>query len=428
MEDKDGKLTQYSYNKKNQLLHTTEDADGETSTSDYVYDANGNQLIKMTTVLKDADDLDEETLLSLNTPYAEINTYDPYNRLTESIAASETVTYSYRPDGLRNSKSSNGVTTTHLWDGANIVGDLQNGVIGATYVRGIGLISSNGMYYLQNGHGDTVQLTNASGAITKTYDYDTFGVERDIDAQDANPFRYCGEYFDTETETIYLRARYYNPRTGRFTAEDPIGDGLNWYTYCVGNPIRYIDPTGLEMYLSGSEEQVWEIYEGLNMLTHDAIDLKYIRQEDGSYAYKVVFVEMNYKKDYHGIDFSAGTELVATIINNPNYIVTIYPVQKFGNNLSEPKTNGAAVFFDPFNDPYNSPIWKNGTVVDYGPKPTFLSLGHELIHVLGYIEGTTVRDGPLDFNSEELATIGLLGNRNRRITEMQLWKEHGFSQ
>jgi len=57
-------------------------------------------------------------------------------------------------------------------------------------------------------------------------------------------WRYCGEYWDVETETIYLRARYYNPRIGRFTQSDPAQDGLNWYTYCVNNPIRYWDPSG----------------------------------------------------------------------------------------------------------------------------------------------------------------------------------------
>ena len=275
MTDKDGGLTQYNYNKKNQLLQTVEESDGETSTSDYIYDGNGNQLIKMTTALKDADsELDEETLISLNTPHAEVNTYDPYNRLTESIAANETVTYTYRPDGLRNSKSANGITTTHLWDGANIVGDLQNGVVGATYVRGIGLIAAKDTagfsYYLQNGHGDVIQLTNTSGTITKMYDYDAFGVERDMDAQDANPFRYCGEYFDRETETIYLRARYYSPASSRFLSQDPhwntgnmiYGDkaykegelripnrgailqSSNLYVYCAGNPVVFADPSG----------------------------------------------------------------------------------------------------------------------------------------------------------------------------------------
>ncbi|MCL1858453.1 MAG: polymorphic toxin type 44 domain-containing protein [Oscillospiraceae bacterium] len=62
---------------------------------------------------------------------------------------------------------------------------------------------------------------------------------------DTNPFRYCGEYYDGETGTLYLRARYYDPRIGRFTQEDPVGAGLNWYTYCNGNPIGFFDPWGL---------------------------------------------------------------------------------------------------------------------------------------------------------------------------------------
>ena len=41
-----------------------------------------------------------------------------------------------------------------------------------------------------------------------------------------------------------MRARYYNPSQGRFTQEDPIRDGYNWYAYCGGNPIMFVDPTG----------------------------------------------------------------------------------------------------------------------------------------------------------------------------------------
>ena len=60
-----------------------------------------------------------------------------------------------------------------------------------------------------------------------------------------NPFRYCGEYYDDETDLIYLRNRYYDNQTGRFITEDPIKDGLNWYAYCGNNPINNIDPLGL---------------------------------------------------------------------------------------------------------------------------------------------------------------------------------------
>ena len=63
-------------------------------------------------------------------------------------------------------------------------------------------------------------------------------------------FRYAGECFDKETGTIYLRARYYDPRIGRFISEDSYwGDdadplSLNLYTYCGNDPVNFIDPSG----------------------------------------------------------------------------------------------------------------------------------------------------------------------------------------
>ena len=98
---------------------------------------------------------------------------------------------------------------------------------------------------MTNGHGDVTALVNSAGAITKSYTYDAFGVEQYPDPNDTNPFRYCGEYYDKETSSIYLRARYYNPGVGRFTQQDPaMADGMNWYTYCSSNPINLYDPSG----------------------------------------------------------------------------------------------------------------------------------------------------------------------------------------
>ncbi len=109
-------------------------------------------------------------------------------------------------------------------------------------------------YYNFNGHGDVTGITNSSYSQIKSYEYDAFGVEKNPDPADTNPFRYCAEYYDTETGYIYLRARYYDVRDGRFISEDPAKDGLNWYVYCGNNPVNFVDNTGLEVIaVSGSE-------------------------------------------------------------------------------------------------------------------------------------------------------------------------------
>ena len=48
-----------------------------------------------------------------------------------------------------------------------------------------------------------------------------------------------------------MRARCYNPNICRFVNIDPIRDGVNWYGYCSGNSINYIDPLG--KYKKGDE-------------------------------------------------------------------------------------------------------------------------------------------------------------------------------
>ena len=96
---------------------------------------------------------------------------------------------------------------------------------------------------MTDGHGDVRKLIDKAGTVVKEYAYDAFGNETE-EAEDNNPFRYCGEYWDNESGLVYLRARYYDAGVGAFTQEDPAKDGLNWYVYCGGNPVNFWDPTG----------------------------------------------------------------------------------------------------------------------------------------------------------------------------------------
>ena len=141
----------------------------------------------------------------------------------------------------------------HIWDSGNIIADIGTETV--YYIRVLTLIyakkGETKTYYRFNGHGDVIALANSSGAIIKRYKYDSFGVEESPGIFDTNVFRYCGEYYDVETKTIYLRARYYDAETGRFTQQDgweyaELGDvlSLNLYVYCKNDSVEYIDPSG----------------------------------------------------------------------------------------------------------------------------------------------------------------------------------------
>jgi RHS repeat-associated protein len=122
-----------------------------------------------------------------------------------------------------------------------------------TYLYGMGYIGQ------ETGGEMTVALADRLGSVrqlitdgqdqTLLQSFDPFGNTFTSLGNGESGFGYTGEQTDG-SGLVYLRARYYDPGTGRFITQDPfpgvlsLPATLNGYTYAVNNPISYTDPSG----------------------------------------------------------------------------------------------------------------------------------------------------------------------------------------
>ena len=97
-------------------------------------------------------------------------------------------------------------------------------------------------YYISDANGTAWGLTDSSGTVVWSADYDSYGNATFSGTID-QPLRMPGQYHDTESGLYYNLARYYEPTTGRYLSVDPMRDAED-YTYAGGNPLKYVDPTG----------------------------------------------------------------------------------------------------------------------------------------------------------------------------------------
>ena len=114
-------------------------------------------------------------------------------------------------------------------------------------------------YYVTDHLGNIRQVTEADGSregnIIQKVNYYPFGAEFcDGTANNSvQPYKYNGKEFDGMhgLNTYDYGARQYNPVTARWDRVDPLAEkyySLSPYNYCGNNPIRFVDPNGMDWY------------------------------------------------------------------------------------------------------------------------------------------------------------------------------------
>ena len=247
---------------------------GNNGTSAYTLDPVGNRTSDTSSISGitagsstfNADDLLSTESYDLNGNATSVGgktfAYDSENRLVSMNSGA--VTLVYDGNGERVAKTVSGVTTKYLVDDLSptgypqVVEEVAGGTVTHQYTYGRHLISGQQVisstwtpsFYGYDGGGNVRQLTNSSGTITDTYSYDAFGNELNSSGSSLNSYLYRGEQFDLDLGLQYLRARYYNPTTGRFLSRDPANGvptdpkTLHKYLYAGGDPVNRRDPSG----------------------------------------------------------------------------------------------------------------------------------------------------------------------------------------
>ena len=283
----------YVYDAANRLIREDNGVTNQTIVYDYTDDLWGNIQNKKIYAYTTADDLTALTYTPV--PYAYTNadwgdqlieyngqtiTYDEMGnpttyrgytfgwrgkQLTSASNGTNTLTFEYNEDGLRQKKVCNNVVTDYFYNGSVLIG-MQRGTAKLLFsydaggnvisVRYITANDTNEYYYLRNAQGDIVKLIDANGTPVVEYTYDTWGKKVTTTGSLAGtlglfqPFRYRGYVYDWETGFYYLQSRYYDPTTGRFISADVLlstGQGVlghNAYAYCLGNPVGMVDDGG----------------------------------------------------------------------------------------------------------------------------------------------------------------------------------------
>jgi RHS repeat-associated protein len=260
-----------------QQLELKDGADPQLSTFAY----NGTDLARVTVVDTTTGQTIEETDYTYNLQDLEASvTIQKWQ--AGVLSSSQTVRYGYDESGSRVSvedlidSTGAGVIDTHtvmtqIIDRMNLSGISQvlqettTDLAGAspTSVRSylIGLQvqgqqttvngSTQKLYLMPDQKGSIRLVSDALGAVLQRFAYDSYGNRIDQSGAPLTHLLYDGQMFDPIIRQYYLRARYYDPSTGRFGQLDPYNGTtgnpttIPGYTYSNGDPVNRSDPTGM---------------------------------------------------------------------------------------------------------------------------------------------------------------------------------------
>ena len=202
-------------------------------------------------------------------------TWTQGRRLATAKVGSTNISYTYDMAGVRSSKTVgsttydfttlSGLVTRQEWNGSSIdfVYDENNQPLAMKYNNTL-------YYYVLNAQGDVIALADQNGNLIAKYSYDPWGKLLSVtpngwldeqnayylEVAEANPLRYRGYYYDSETGFYYLQSRYYDPEIGRFINADSYAStdatGLlstNMFAYCENDPVNKSDPSGKWMHI-----------------------------------------------------------------------------------------------------------------------------------------------------------------------------------
>ena len=202
---------------------------------------------------------------NLTTDGSTTYTWDARNRLSALSRAGTTAAFRYDSFGRRRDKTINATETAFHHDGLNPVQILSGTSSVTGILTGLGIDeyfvsteAADQQGLITDVLGSTVAELDSTGALMAVYTYGPFG-QTSVTGTPRTPFQYTGREKDG-TGLYYYRARYYQPALHRFVSEDPIGfagGDFNVYAYVRGNPLSFVDPTGLwlcKMNLPGLED------------------------------------------------------------------------------------------------------------------------------------------------------------------------------